>query len=526
MINRLEVAHLAIIERLDLTLGAGLNVFTGETGAGKSIIVDALGLLLGQRASSDLIRHGKDSLLVTAWWTEDSASRRVSRQGRGHARLNGEVVSLKELGQSVQAKLNLHGQHAATHLLNAQSHRNYLDQTLASHHLDQYQQAFSVYQESVQRLQRLRQNERERIRELDVLRYQWQEIQDIQPIDGEDAPLQAEIERMSHLDNIASSAATALQHLNESEPSALHLLQESVRALQVAAKHDPHCANLQRELKELLSGARAISDELHRVTEESAPDPQTLEKLENRLTLIHRLQSKYGANITDVLRYQHSIALKIGELEQDEADSGQLDAQVQAQYQEVLRLGRALSEARIQQATPLSARLEEVVRQLGMPHARLCFVLTPTEPHAYGLDQVVLQFSANLGEPLAALSDVASGGELSRVMLALSTVLGSDTPTVIFDEVDAGLGGSAANAVAEQLAELAKTRQVLVVTHLAQIAARADHHFVVAKHSLGERTESQVSHLDPDGRLQELARMLSGQTSQAALAHAQELLNR
>ncbi|ACO46147.2 DNA repair protein RecN [Deinococcus deserti] len=522
---RLEVRNLATIESLDLDFAPGFSVFTGETGAGKSIIVDALGLLLGARANTDLIRTGEDGLLVSGFWQdEDIASRRVTIQGRSTARLDGEVVSLRELQDWAQRRLTIHWQHSAVSLLSAANQRALLDRQVTGE-MQAYQAAYRAWQEARERLETLRTTERERARQLDLLTFQAQEISQVAPQVGEEEPLQADLMRLSNLETIAQGAAGALELLSEAEENATGYLAEAVRALNASARYDETSAQLQLELRTALESVQAIVGELRSVAESSAPDPEELARVEGRLGTLSKLRAKYGPTMNDVLEFHAGVEQELALLTRDEQDAGTLDAEVSHLRTVVEQAGRCLDEARSLRAGPLASELVDVIRQLGMPHARLEFLLTPHgEPTAHGLSDVALRFTANPGEDLAALSDVASGGELSRVMLAISTVLGADTPAVVFDEVDAGIGGGAALAVAAQLGRLARERQVFVVTHLAQIAARADHHYKVEKAVEGGRTVSRVRRLTPDERLEEIARMLSGNTSDAALKHARELL--
>lgn len=518
--------RLATIETLDLDLPGGFLAFTGETGAGKSIIVDALGLLLGGRGGSDLIRSGTDDLLVTAFFgeQEQSASRRITVQGRSTARLDGEVVAVRELGEWTGERLTIHWQHSAQSLLSPAHQRDLLDRQLPDE-LAAYIQAYRAWQQATSRLETLRRNERERARQLDLLEFQAKEIGDAAPQAGEEEPLQAELGRLSNLESIAAGAAGALELLSEGEINAAGLIAEAVRSLNSGAKYDETSAQLQTELRTALEAVQAVVGELRSLAEDSAPDPEELERVETRLSLLARLRTKYGPELDDVLEFQARVEQELSALNRDEQDAGTLDAEVERLLQVVRQHGERLGRARAVHAGPLAARLVSVVRELGMPHARMEFQLEPlAEPGPHGLQDVRLVFSANPGEALGSLSEVASGGELSRVMLAISTVLGAGTPAVVFDEVDAGIGGAAALAVAEQLYTLARDRQVLVVTHLAQIAARADHHFKVEKVLQGGRTHTSVRPLSAQERLHEIARMLSGNTSEAALQHAGELL--
>ncbi|WP_414656820.1 DNA repair protein RecN [Deinococcus sp. VB343] len=531
-LSRLEIRNLATITQLELELGGGFCAFTGETGAGKSIIVDALGLLLGGRANHDLIRTGENELLVTGFWgagdgntdDADSASRRLSHAGRGTARLSGEVVSLRELQEWAQERLTIHWQHSAVSLLSPANQRGLLDRRVGAE-MRSYAAAYAAWREAVTRLERLQASQRERARQIDLLSFQVQEISEVSPDPGEEEGLGSELSRLSNLHTIAQAAAGGVELLSDGDLNVLGMLNEAVRALNAGAKYDETVAQLQTELRSALDSVQAIAGELRDVAEGSAADPEALDRVETRLGALGKLKNKYGPTLEDVVEFGARAAEELAELERDEQDAGTLQDDVNALHAEVLKAGKILDTARQREAGPLAEALLAVIRELGMPHARMEFGLSPLDtPAAYGLSDVLLRFSANPGEELGGLSDVASGGELSRVMLAVSTVLGADTPSVVFDEVDAGIGGAAAIAVAEQLAGLARERQVLVVTHLAQIAARADHHYKVEKEVQGGRTVSRVRLLDPEERLHEIARMLSGNTSEAALKHARELL--
>lgn len=531
-LSRLEIRNLATITQLELELGGGFCAFTGETGAGKSIIVDALGLLLGGRANHDLIRTGENELLVTGFWgagdgntdDADSASRRLSHTGRGTARLSGEVVSLRELQEWAQERLTIHWQHSAVSLLSPANQRGLLDRRVGAE-MQGYTSAYSAWREAVTRLERLQASQRERARQIDLLSFQVQEISEVSPDPGEEEGLGSELSRLSNLHTIAQAAAGGVELLSDGDLNVLGMLNEAVRALNAGAKYDETVAQLQTELRSAIDSVQAIAGELRDVAEGSAADPEALDRVETRLGALGKLKNKYGPTLEDVVEFGARAAEELAELERDEQDAGTLQDDVDALHAEVLKAGKILDTARQREAGPLAEALLAVIRELGMPHARMEFGLSPLDtPAAYGLSDVLLRFSANPGEELGGLSDVASGGELSRVMLAVSTVLGADTPSVVFDEVDAGIGGAAAIAVAEQLAGLARERQVLVVTHLAQIAARADHHYKVEKEVQGGRTVSRVRLLDPEERLHEIARMLSGNTSEAALKHARELL--
>lgn len=524
ILRGLEIRNLATIRELNLSFLEGLSVYTGETGAGKSIIVDALGLLLGSRSNTDLIRTGEEDLLVTGFWGDQTASRRVSLHGRGMARLDGEVVSLREMQEWSTERLTIHWQHSAVSLLSSANQRALLDRQLPAE-AGAYAAAYSAWQTAQTRLERLKTSERERARQLDLLNYQSKEIGEVSPKIGEEEPLQVDLKRLANLETIAQGAAQSLALLTDGEENALGFLAEALRALNSSAKYDETSAQLQGELREALDNIQAVIGELRSLAEDEAPDPEELARVEARLGALGKLRTKYGPTLEDVLAFQRQVEEELAALAKDEEDAETLEEDVSKLAGILTKVGEALDKARMARGGPLATELMDVIRQLGMPHARLEFRLQPhASPAPTGLSDVHMFFSANPGEDLAPLADVASGGELSRVMLAISTVLGAETPSVVFDEVDAGIGGAAAIAVAAQLKHLARNKQVLVVTHLAQIAARADHHYKVEKVIEEGRTVSRVRHLNRQERLEEIARMLSGNTSEAALQHANELL--
>lgn len=527
MLKRLEIESLAIIDRATVEFGPGLNVLSGETGAGKSILLDALFLLLGGRGSSEWIRQGSVHLLVSAQWEEVVCSRKIATSGKSTARVDGEVVTLKELAAHTGMHLSLYGQHAAVGLLEAETHRGLLDQCLEDKCLlERYQHAFEQYQERFQRLKALRDRSGQRERQLDLLRYQWEDIEQVRPQMGEQEHLEQELARLSHLETVLGAARQALDTLQEGEINVVSLLQTSLKALSPALRLDPRIEHIREPLQVLTQQTKAIAATLYGIAEEWI-EPGLLEKLEKRLTQIQRLQAKYGPTIGDVLDYQNHIHHEWKQLETETEDLETQTTELEAEYQKVIALGQALSEGRSKAAQTLTAQLEDALKKLGMAQASLHFCESPLpKPGPNGLEDIQLLFSANAGEARRPLTAVASGGELSRLLLALSTVLGHTMPTLVFDEIDAGIGGQIALNVAQALAQLAKTHQVIVVTHLAQIAAQADHHFLVEKHTTDDgRTESSIKKLDARQRVQELARMLSGLPSEVALEHAQELVD-
>ncbi len=518
MLERLEVQNLAVLERVSLEFGPGLTVLTGETGAGKSVLVDALSLLLGEKADG-LMRPGADSLLVTAFFDGKSLSRKVS-QGRSTPRIEGEVVSLKELSDEAAQHLTIHAQHAALTLFSRKAQRRLLDSQLEPGLLERYQQAYTHFQGILSETERLEAAARERERKLDILRFQTNEIDQARLAPGEDEALLQEAERLRHLETLRERVSAAIAALS-GDGDALGLVTLASREVKAAGRFDAQLEHLGQDLESALDGLRAVSRELEDYLEALEVDPRRLDEVEARLALIEKLGRKYGEGIPAILAFAEAARRELAELEGAEDRLAELHAQKEHAWRALLAAGEQLSVSRAKAADWLSQRASEEIRALGMPAACFKVGLSPLEkPGPEGLEEVQLWFSANPGLPEAPLEKAASGGELSRVMLALSLLTGTEADTVVFDEIDTGVGGEAAWQVAERLARLAIERQVLVVTHLPQIAARAQTHYRVFKNG----SSVQVQPVQDEERVRELARMLSGSYSEAALGHARELL--
>lgn len=527
MLERLEVKNLAVLEEVALEFGPGLTVLTGETGAGKSVLVDALSLLLGERAEG-MIRQGAEALLVTAWFGERVFSRRVT-SNRSVPRVDGEVVSLRELAEETGQHLTIHAQHAALSLLGRKAQRTLLDALVDPALPQAYREAHARHQALLAEQERLEAAARERERRLDVLSFQIKEIEGARIVPGEEIELKREAERLRHSEALRERVGLA-SGLLSGEQDSVGQVAQALKELKAAAKYDEELGDLSRDLEAALDSLKAVARELEDYLENLEADPNRLEAVEARLALFERLQRKYGDSLEEVLAFAESVRRELAELEGADERLAVLAQEIEGSRQELRRRGQALSEARSKAAERLSKEATKEIQALGMPEARFRVDLQPlVEPGPDGLEEVHLLFSANPGMSEAPVERAASGGELSRVMLALVLLTGVETNfrgdsraanTVIFDEVDAGVGGEAAWQVAERLARLAQTRQVLVVTHLPQIAARAQRHFQVVK----EKGRVQVNAIEGEERVRELARMLSGSYSEAALEHARELL--
>lgn len=531
VLHTLELQDFAIADQLLVELRPGLNVLTGETGAGKSLLVDALALLAGRRADTAWIRGERPSALVQVAFGGPApltASRRLVREGRNMARLDGEVVSVAELQAELGTRLAIFGQHAYQTLLEAAEQRTLLDRGLSAEGrraLESYRRHWNERETVRAELAGLRAALQDRAKQQELLRFELEEIETAAVQSGETQSLEARLSVLRQLDQVRQGVLGALAALSEAEPSAADHLAEASRSLAGAVRFDPGLQALSQELADVLAASQAIASELERAMDRLEAEPGELDRLEARRAVLRGLERKHGEGADALLRKRDQLSEALAQLRDMGANDAALSRREQALTAVLSEEAAAISHQRAMAAQTLQAAVTAVMAELALPHARFEVGLTPLQPLGpEGAESVAFSFSANLGESLAPLREVASGGELSRVMLALNAAAGSDTPTLVFDEVDAGIGGRSGRAVGSVLRRLAAGRQVLVVTHLAQVAAFADHHLRVDKEELEGRTVSRVHALTGVERLRELARMLAGDQGEAALEHARTLL--
>ena len=554
MLSELRIRNFAIIESVTLPLAQGFNALSGETGAGKSIIVGALGFLLGERASADLIRTGADRAAVEGLFdigerpelaelldargieVEECTvllKREVAAAGRARAWVNGSPVTAGVLGEIGRLLVNLHGQHEAQTLLDGESQRAILDafagataeaRTVAERHLT----LLAVRRE----IAALSARKSEAERRADYLRHVVSEIDQAHLTEGEDARLEDEARRLEHaeeLRGLAAGIAAALDERGESEEEAvlprLGAMQRSLAAIQ---RIDPALARLQ----ELYDGAYYSLEELARAIAEYERsielDPARLEQVRRRRDLLFRLTQKYGRSLTEVIETGRRSRAELDLVDGAGIDLQQLHAREAEATQRLAAAAAELTSSRSAAAARLARVVDRMLPELGMPDGRFTAVLVPREEIGpNGAEDVEFRVTLNAGHEARPLARVASGGELSRVMLALKTILArlDRVPTLVFDEVDAGIGGRVGLQVGETLRRVASNHQVFAITHLPQIAARAHHHIVVAKGARGGVTTADISVLAGDRRIDEIARMLGGDPeSDVSRAHARELL--
>ena len=518
MLEALEVQNLAVIENAEVEFAPGLNVLTGETGAGKSLLVDALALLLGAKADPSLIRPGAKAALVSAWIDGEVYSRRIG--ARSTPRIGGEVVTLDELASAVGSRIALFAQHAAQTLTRREAQSRMLDALLPEGVLRTYRNAYEHHRRLAAEHTKLKRQARERLERLDLLRFQVKEIEEAALEPDEEERLLRERERLRHLDLLRERIAEALELLI-GEADAVGLVGRAAAAVEAAARHDEALAALAGELEGTEDALQALARELEDRLAALEADPERLAEVEGRLALLQRLKRKYGDTVAEILAYRERALRELGALEHAEDRLQAVESELRKAQEALLEAGKRLSEARRAAARRLEAGVKEELAALGMPDAVLRVVLEPLEePGPYGLESVRFAFTANPNLPPAPLEKAASGGELSRTLLALLLASGVRAGTVVLDEVDAGVGGEAARALAERLARLAEQSQVIVVTHLPQIAARASRHLRVQK----EKGRATVEVLEGEARVREIARMLSGGYEPEALEHARALL--
>jgi DNA repair protein RecN (Recombination protein N) len=565
MIEEIRISSLGVIEESVLELGPGLNVVTGETGAGKTMLVTALGLLLGDRADVGAVRSGAKHARVEGIVAADERvaaqadefggevddgslvlARQVSAEGRSRAFLGGASVPISALQSMADLLVAVHGQSDQHRLLRAEAQRDAVDGFAGATVSDlkqDYAQSHALLKQVEAELAEVVGAARERAREADVLRLGLAEIEDVDPQAGEDVSLAHEETRLGFADTLRAAAETAREALSADadSPDALGAVAAARRALDSVREHDDEAGRLGDRIAEI---SYLLSDVAADVASYAAgldTDPVRLAAVSERRAALTALTRKYGETIEEVLAWSRASAVRLLDLDNSEERASELREQRVQLRADLAGLAARLSKARREAATDLAGAVAAELTALAMPHARVEIRVGRTpDPDGLevdgetwrftgsGIDQVEILLAANTGAEPRPLHKGASGGELSRVMLAIEVVLAgtSPVPTFVFDEVDAGVGGKAAVEIGRRLAALARTAQVLVVTHLPQVAAFADRHVVVAKSSDGTVTTSGLEVLDAEGRVRELSRMLAGlEASETAMAHAQELLD-
>ena len=549
MLQLLHIENIAVIEETDITFDEGFNALTGETGAGKSIVIDAMGAVLGQRTSRDLIRTGAAKAFVSAMFSgvpslpvleecgleaEDGElllQREIYADGKNACRVGGRPVTVAQLRRIGGALLNIHGQHDGQQLLDEEQHGAYLDSFgRVEAELGAYAACYEAMEVTRKKLKSLQMDEAEKERRMDSLTFQIKELEKAQLKPGEEEALLQRRNLLRNSEKFMSAVQGAVWSLTGGDDGggAVSELREAAGAVSGVKGLDDRFGQLHERLENLYSEAYDVAETLRDLQDSFDFSPQELDELEGRADLLYRLKKKYGPTVEDMLAYLEKCREELDQIAFAADTTARLQKQLEKERGRAMKAARALSEARKAAAKQLEERIQEELRQLDMPKVRFAICFEEKEPDALGIDVVRFLMSANVGEELRPINKVASGGELARIMLALKNVLAENEliGTLVFDEVDTGVSGRAAQKVAEKLAQVSRRKQVLCVTHLPQLAAMADTHFSVEKGEREGRTYTQVVRLDRERRKEELARLTGGQrVTSALLAGAEELLD-
>ena len=557
MLKSLTVWNFALLEHVQVEFQSGLNILTGETGAGKSILIDSLGAVLGARMSADMVRSGCDWLRVEAVFSLEDESlglhelltqqaiddsdkeliitRQLTRAGRSTALVNGCHVTLAILRQIGAYLVDIHGQNENLALLKEENQFHLLDgyDPDVAEALAAYTCAYREWREKKKAYNEKQQASREYAQRLDMLHWQDKEISEANLKAGEDEALETEIRKLSHAEKIVGSIEESYELLEGGGGSGLGVLpalSQVKKDLEDISRFDDALANAQKMVEEAYISLQEASYELRDYGESVEFSPARLDQLQSRMDVIYRLCKKYGATLSDVLAHQEKVERELSEIENYDEDIAALEKEIAALEKELGKKAAALTELRRAAAKDLSSAIEEQLFALGMPKAQLAIRVEPAADYGpRGRDEGAMFFSANPGEAEKPLQRVASGGELSRIALAIKTVASSrdsSVPSMVFDEIDTGIGGRTAQMVAERIALVAQYKQVLCITHLPQIACMADAHLYISKRTEEGTTATQIRPLSERERISEIARMASGaDMTTASLDNAREMVS-
>jgi len=551
MLRELHIKNIAVIEDVTVSFGDGFHVLTGETGAGKSILIDSINMALGGRTAKDLIRTGTDTATVDMVFevsdrvekilndsgieSEDGLlyiNRQITSDGKSRCRINGHMVPLAVLKEIAEVLLTIHGQHDNQSILSPKTHIHFVDdygsyQSL----LTEYQMQYHKVQELKEKLNSLLTDETEKQRRIELLEYQIQEIESAKIRPGEEEELEERRTYLSHIEQIVERSGNAYGSLygDEQQAAAYDQIASAVHALESVHTYDSQLSAFYQSLNSMLAELEDVTHELKSYLDRVDYQAGDLDYLEERLQTIFQLKRKYGQSEEDILTYLDKIKQELSEIEDSDALRDKLSLELKQETDTLTELALALSDKRRETAISLQTAIMQELSDLDMQKMRFSVSVEPDKESfsLYGIDTVEFLISGNPGEALKPLSKIASGGEMSRIMLAMKTILAESdmVETLIFDEIDTGVSGRAAQKIAEKICMLSKDRQILCITHLAQIASMADTHFLIEKTSDESHTKTSVTPLQIDKRKEELARIIGGvQITDLTLQAAQEML--
>lgn len=548
MLSLLHIENIAVIQCADISFDKGFNVLTGETGAGKSIVIDAISAIMGERAYRDMIRTGSTKASVRGvftqvpelpWFQENGVEydpetviqREVYLDGKNVCRVNGSLVSVSILRKLGVQLINIHGQHDSASLFDENNHLILLDDFSGNEPLRrEYGEKYETYTQLQRQIASLTMDEGEKLRKMEMLRYQIQEIEKAKLTPGEDETLEQRRKLLQNSEKISDNLHDAVNAVygGEDTDGAASLLGEAERSLSRLSRFSEDFTELHQRVADLMYQVQDVAEELRIARDDLSYSADELEEIESRLDVIHRLRKKYGATCQDILDYKEKASQELDEIVFSDDHLEHLKGQCEKAKEAAWEAAKRLRQSREAGAQVLSRQILSELAQLDMPKVQFQCQFSQTDLTASGADLVAFYMSANAGEALKPLSKVASGGELARIMLAMKNVLAQQdqVATLIFDEVDTGVSGRAAQKVAEKLRSVSQNKQVLCVTHLPQLAALATTHFLIAKEERDGRTYTSVTPLDKEGRKRELARIIGGANiTETTLKSAEEMLN-
>ena len=538
MITTLHIKNIGIIDDLSINLNQGLNIVTGETGAGKTLIIDSLGILAGNRFSKEMIRSGEDYSYVElclflpeykeAIDGNIIITREIYSSGRNLCKINGRLVTVAELKEFMKAMIDIHGQQDNQKLLDEQMHIRYLDDFAGEALLNIKQQYKELYKKQNEILKDLKNNygdDKEKQRKLDLLRYQFNEIEEAKLKQNEEEDLQEKRSKMLNAEKIKENLSQASICIEE---NAIDSISVAIRSLEKIENLDKKYEMILNSLKSSYYELQEVARDLASQNEENDFNEIDRNQIEERLDFIFSLKRKYGNNILEILNYQKETEKEINEIENLEEYTTSLKKELKQVQSQMLKLAINMNQIRKEYAKILSEKINQELTDLEMKNARFYVEIQSNEENQFnknGFDTVHFLISTNIGEAAKPLIKIASGGEMSRIMLAIKTVLADvdKTAVLVFDEIDTGISGLAANKVAMKLKKIAKNHQVLCVTHLASIAAAGDHNYYIFKKVYEQKTKTEVKTLDEQETLSEIARISSGEITEISLNHAKEL---
>ena len=537
MITNLHIKNIGIIDDIEIDLGQGLNVLTGETGAGKSLIIGSLNIISGGRFSKDMIRKGEtNSFVEVALYEPENEnsiegtiiiSREINVNGKNMCKINGRMVTVNELKEFMKKMIEIHGQNDNQNLLDNKEHIKYLDSFNRTEIVKLKEENKKLYEKYLEIKRELKENygdEKERQRKLDLLKYQFQEIEEANLINGEEEELSNKQKIIENSEKIAKTLQDVDLAIGE---NAIDIISNSIRNLEKIESFNSKYQETANNLKSAYYELQEISRDITNYKEEVDFDEDEQTELENRLDLIFSLKRKYGNSIKEILEYKEEVEKEIYRIDNLDEYLNKLKKEEKEIKQKLDIMGEKIHEIREKQGQNLSMEINKNLQDLEMKNAKVNIHVDYIQDEYYenGKDKVVFYIKTNVGEDEKELSKVASGGEMSRIMLAIKAVLASydNTSSLVFDEIDTGISGKAANAVAEKLAKISEKHQVLCISHLPNIAAVADYHYFISKNIVNERTSTSIKQLNEEEKIHEIARISSGEINEISIKYAEKL---